>query len=97
MNTVLLPSPELAKVPARSMRGRFRACRQGCAGMKRQIRQISLGIKQRSVNEQVRKEIQRFLLALHSYPDCFVKNPGISFEQHHSGLMRRARRESQRV
>lgn len=33
-------------------------------------------------NKQVRREIQRFLQALDSYPDRFARNPGITFEQH---------------
>lgn len=40
-----------------------------------------------SGNEEACLEIQRFLKALDSYPECFARNPEVSFEQHHSGLM----------
>jgi hypothetical protein len=35
-------------------------------------------------NEKVRREIQVFLRALESYPHCFSRDPGISFEEHRS-------------
>jgi len=40
-----------------------------------------------SGNEEACLEIQRFLKALDSYPECFAQNPGVSFEQHHSDFM----------
>ena len=40
-----------------------------------------------SANEQVRIEMQSFLLALDSYPERFATNPGISFEEHRSSLV----------
>ena len=33
-------------------------------------------------NQQVREEIENFLRALSSYPESFLRHPGISFEQH---------------
>ena len=39
-----------------------------------------------SNDEQVRVEIQTFLLALNSYPDRFSKDPKITFEKHCSSL-----------
>ena len=32
--------------------------------------------------KQVRREIKAFLKAIHSYPDRFVKEPYLSFQQH---------------
>lgn len=43
-----------------------------------------------SANEQVRIEIQSFLLALDSYPERFAQSPGISFEEHRSSLVEAA-------
>lgn len=40
-----------------------------------------------SGNEEAYLEIQNFLKALDSYPECFAQNPGVSFEQHHSCIM----------
>ena len=47
-------------------------------------------------NEQVRTEIQSFLLALDSYPDRFAKNPDVTFEEHCSTLVAIAEAESRR-
>ncbi len=33
-------------------------------------------------NRQVADEIQKFLRAVNSYPDCFAKKPSLSFQQH---------------
>lgn len=71
---------------------RSRECRQGCAGqgaleMKSQRRQVRVGDKRLSGNEQVRREMQSFLRALHSYPERFSKDPGITFEEHRSSLV----------
>ncbi len=51
--------------------------------------------KEPSGNEQVRREIQSFLQALHSYPDRFARNPRLSFEEHRSGLVQ-AKADSRR-
>jgi len=40
-----------------------------------------------SGNEQVRAEMQTFLLALASYADRVARDPKITFEQHHVSLM----------
>ena len=40
-----------------------------------------------SNDEQVRIEIQTFLLALDSYPDRFSKDPNITFEKHCRNLV----------
>ena len=40
-----------------------------------------------SINQQVLTEIQIFLKALDSYPDRFARDPQITFEQHHCGLI----------
>lgn len=40
-----------------------------------------------SGNEQVRVEIQTFLLALASYADRVAHDPKITFEEHHVSLM----------
>jgi hypothetical protein len=33
-------------------------------------------------HRQVSDEIQKFLRAVNSYPDCFAKKPSLSFQQH---------------
>jgi hypothetical protein len=40
-----------------------------------------------SGNEQVRAEMQSFLLALASYADRVARDPKVTFEQHHVSLM----------
>ena len=40
-----------------------------------------------SGNEQVRAEIQTFLLALTSYAERVARDPKVTFEQHHVSLM----------
>jgi hypothetical protein len=40
-----------------------------------------------SGNEQVRAEIQTFLLALASYAERVARDPKVTFEQHHVSLM----------
>jgi hypothetical protein len=45
-------------------------------------------------NEEALVEMQSFLDALDSYPECFARDPGVSFEQHCSSLMAFARDES---
>ncbi len=47
-----------------------------------------------SVDEQVRREIQIFLLALDSYPESFARNPGITFEEHCSRLIHSSEAEN---
>ena len=49
-----------------------------------------------SGNEQVRREIQRFLQALRSYPERFARNPRLTFEEHCSGLVQTAKAEPRR-
>jgi hypothetical protein len=71
-----------------------RACRRGYAGqsvakMKAKTRQARVRDKRLS-NEQVRREIQSFLHALKSYPGRFAKDPHVSFEEHHGGVVRAA-------
>lgn len=43
-----------------------------------------------SGNEQVRAEIETFLIALASYADRVASDPKVTFEQHHVSLMRPA-------
>jgi hypothetical protein len=50
-----------------------------------------------SINQQVLTEIQIFLKALDSYPDCFARDPQITFEQHHCGLISPSKTESDRL
>ena len=69
-------------------------CRQGYAGqgvakMKAKTRQARVRDKRLS-NEQVRREIQSFLHALKSYPGRFAKDPRVTFEEHHGGVVRAA-------
>ena len=59
---------------------------QGWNEMKSKMRQLPMGENRLSNDEQVRIEIQTFLLALNSYPDRFSKDPKITFEKHCSSL-----------
>ena len=43
-----------------------------------------------SGNEQVRAEMQTFLLALTSYADRVAHDPKVTFEEHHVSLMQPA-------
>jgi len=52
--------------------------------------------KRPSGNEQVRKEMASFLRALHSYPERFAQNPGLTFEEHRSALVQTGKTESRR-
>jgi hypothetical protein len=54
--------------------------------MKSRVRHDPVGDNRLSNDEQVRIEIQTFLLALNSYPDRFSKDPKITFEKHCSSL-----------
>ena len=49
-----------------------------------------------SGNEQVRREIQRFMQALRSYPERFARNPRLTFEEYCSGLVQAAKAEPRR-
>ena len=55
--------------------------------MKSKVRQVPRGDNPLPNDEQVRSEIQTFLLALDSYPDRFAKDPKITFEKHCSSLV----------
>ncbi len=55
--------------------------------MKSKRRQVRVGDQRLSGNEQVRREIQSFLRALHSYPERFARDPDITFEEHRSSLL----------
>jgi hypothetical protein len=68
------------------MRGFSGFAWQGWDEMKSKMRQLRMGDNHLSNDEQVRIEIQTFLLALNSYPDCFSKDPKITFEKHCSSL-----------
>jgi hypothetical protein len=70
--------------------------KQGMLKMNPKPRPVRLRERRLSGNEQVRREIQNFLHALHSYPDRFVRNPDITFEQHHVRLVRAASAASRR-
>jgi hypothetical protein len=51
--------------------------------------------KRPSENQQVQREIQRFLLALQSYPGRFAHDP-VTFEEHYGSLVRAAASEWRR-
>jgi len=92
---VFLRLSESIRFASNPMRLRLRLCKQGQAGrgvleMKPKTGHVRAGDKRLAGNEQVRREIQSFLRALHSYPDRFVKDPSISFEEHRSGFGRAA-------
>src|SRR5579864_9625301 len=100
MNSVFLKLPDSETNPGRRMRGRSRIFRRGCAGqgvvkINSQTRSVRAGERRRAENAQVRREIENFLQALHSYPDRFARDPRVTFEEHH-GLVRAAMTESRR-
>ena len=64
--------------------------------MKVRVSLISTGENSLSRNERVRVEIHSFLQALNSYPDRFKKDPRITFEKHHSGLVALAQSQPRR-
>jgi hypothetical protein len=64
--------------------------------MKSKRRQVGVGDQRLLGNEQVRREIESFLRALHSYPERFSKDPGISFEEHRSSLLVLAKTQARR-
>lgn len=68
------------------MGGRSRRCR-GAVQMKSKRGQVRVGDQRLSGNEQVRREIQSFLRALHSYPERFARDPDVTFEEHRSSLL----------
>lgn len=70
-------------------------CR-GVFTMKAARRQERAAASRLSGNEEVRREMQSFLRALHSYPERFAKDPGISFEEHCSELVTRNKIDSRR-
>jgi hypothetical protein len=43
---------------------------------------IAASVSGAARQREVRKEIENFVNALSSYPDCFARNPYLSFEQH---------------
>src|ERR1700726_4695597 len=101
MNTVFLRLRNFDKIASRRMRGSSRIRRRGCAGqgavkINSQTRSVRAGERRRSENAQVRREIENFLQALHSYPDRFARDPRVTFEEHHGGLIRAAMTESRR-
>jgi hypothetical protein len=90
--SVFLSTAQSATAFGDPMRGRARACRRsaltrGVRQMKSKRRQFRGGDERPSGNEQVRREIQSFLRALHSYPEQFSKDPRVTFEEHRSGLV----------
>ena len=102
---------ELMKIPSSPMRGQFGICRQsrvrrgvlkpgalkpGVLKMKSKMRPVRGGDRRLSGNEQVRREIQRFLHALKSYPGRFASDPRITFAEHHCGVVRAASTASRR-
>ena len=58
----------------------------GSVEMKARMRHVQPRESVYPGNEQVRVEIQNFLLAIASYPDRFAQDPDISFEQHFGSL-----------
>lgn len=86
MASVFLPSADSASAPGSHIGGRYRRCR-GAVEMKSKRRQVRVGDQRLSGNEQVRREIQSFLRALHSYPERFARDPDITFEEHRSSLL----------
>jgi hypothetical protein len=70
-------------------------CR-GVFKMKSARRQERAAASRLSRNEQVRREMQSFLRALQSYPERFLKDPGISFEEHCGELIMREKIYSRR-
>lgn len=64
--------------------------------MKAKMSGVTWGENSVSANEEVRSEIQIFLEALSSYPERFAKEPGITFDEHRSSLLRRAKTSTRR-
>lgn len=80
--------------PPSGMVGEFPTAEHcGCASMgalemKSKQQRLRLDHASVSNNEQVRAEIQSFLLALVSYPAQFAQQPGMSFEEYRCSLIR---------
>jgi len=55
--------------------------------MSKNYRSITVGFLDDVSELDVRREIDNFLLALHSYPNRFADDPSLSFEQHLSYIM----------
>jgi hypothetical protein len=53
----------------------------------RKYRPITSGFAEASREQEVRREIDNFLRALNSYPERFVHNPCLSFEQYLCKIM----------
>jgi hypothetical protein len=68
------------------MRGFCGFAWQGWDEMKSKVHHVPMGDNRLSNDEQVRIEIQTFLLGLASYADRFSKDPKITFEKHCSSL-----------
>jgi hypothetical protein len=99
------------RIVSSPMRGGSRICRRsqayrgvlkpgapmpGALKMKSKTRNVRAGERRLSGNEQVRREIQRFLHALKSYPGRFARDPRVTFAEHHGGLVRVASAASRR-
>jgi len=55
----------------------------GYAGMKRKmLDQVQPQVSVSPGNNQAKQEIQKFLLAVRSYPDHAAKEPGLTFHRH---------------
>lgn len=50
-------------------------------------RAIALHVADATQKHAVQQEIERFLEALSSYPQCFAHDPYLSFEQHLCSIM----------
>src|SRR5579872_7439104 len=99
VKSVFFRLPESAMAVSNPILGDSRRCRRGFAGrsvvkIKSQMRQLRAGDRRLSGNEQVRKEIDSFMRAMHSYPDRFARDPRVTFEEHHGRLVRAAMEES---
>lgn len=53
----------------------------------KKYRPIMTGFNEATREQEVRREIQNFLLALNSYPERFAHNPCLSFEQYLYNIM----------
>jgi hypothetical protein len=55
--------------------------------MPKKYRPILIRSTDATQEEQVQREIDRFLLALNSYPECFAHDPSLTFDQYLCYLM----------
>jgi hypothetical protein len=53
----------------------------------KKYRPITRGFTDTARESEVRREIDNFLLAINSYPERFVRDPCLSFEQYLCGIM----------